>query len=117
MQIPIESQCPKGFLHDFIEARERKTAFTEICKNCGHKAVYGKDAKGRMDNRLYLRAHYRSFVQPRGSGSNAFRKAFGEKAWRAAVKSRAYRPRHDWQTAGENAHRMLAEMRKEKTSR
>lgn len=115
MTIPNESKCPKGFLHRFEDATERKDAFVEYCVLCGEKAVWRKDAKGRMDNRKYLRAHYRSFVQPRGAGSGAFRKAFGEKAWREALRNREYRTKYSWDTAFANADRALAEMRKEKT--
>lgn len=117
MTVPNEAICPKGFLHDFADVQERPTAFVERCVNCGHKAVYGKDRSGRMDNRRYLRAHYRSFVQPKGAGSNAFRKAFGERAWRNALRNGEYRPKYTWETAFANADRGLAELRKEKTLR
>ena len=102
-------------LHKFAEAKEYPDAFVEWCVLCGDKRIYRKDASGRIDNKLYLRAHYRSFVQPYGASGQAFRSVYGEKAYWNAMKNKAWKKPVDWDEATDDAKRYLRELKKDKT--
>ncbi len=116
MEIPSEAICPKAFLHDFKDAKERPDAFIEYCVKCGMKAVYHKDKSGRMDNRLYLRRHYRSFLQPHGQAGSHFRKCWGDRAYWHAIRSRRVKKKLDWDEAYDDAKKYLKDLQKEKTA-
>ena len=116
MQIPLEARCARGKLHEYMDVIEYGDAFVEVCVRCSGKAIYRKDEHGRIDNRRYLRAHYRSFVQPHGVTGPHFAYVYGEKAWREAVSKPPVRLPVDWDTAGQDALRYLRELRKEKTT-
>ena len=110
---PKESLCSRGFLHLWRDITEYPDAFVEVCVNCSLKVIYHKDEQGRTDNRLYLRAHYRDFLQPYGATAQDFALVYGEKAYREAIRSKAFSP--SWNEAGEEALHMVRELRKEKT--
>ena len=115
MTIPTEAKCPKGRLHRFDDAREYRDAFVELCVECGAKAIYRKDESGRIDNRLYLRRHYRSFVQPFGSTGEAFRMVYGDRAYFTALRSKKWKKAPDWEEALNDAKRHLREMKADRT--
>lgn len=113
IRIPTEAVCRKAAAHDWRSTAYRD-ATVETCAFCSAKAVYRNDAKGRMDNKKYLRAHFRSFVQPRGPTAQAFAAIWGEGAWRKAVRERPNVADVDWDLAAEDAKKYLRELRKEK---
>lgn len=115
MNLPSEAICLKGRLHRFDEAREYHDAFLEFCVECGERAIYRKDESGRIDNRLYLRRHYRSFVQPYGSTGEAFRMVYGDRAYFQAMKSKKWKKPVDWGEALTDAKKHLKEMKADKT--
>lgn len=115
MLMPTESICPKGKLHRFDDAREYPDAFLEFCVECGEKAIYHKDSSGRIDNRLYLRRHYRSFIQPFGSTGEAFRMVYGDKVYFRALKNKKWKPPADWGQATDDAKKYLRELKADRT--
>ena len=114
--IPKEAQCPRNGIHDFKTIGEYPDAFVESCRFCSEKAIYRRDASGRMDNRRYLRAHFRSFVQPHGATSGHFRQAWGDKAYWQAVRSTKWKKPVDWDEAMVDARKYLRELQKEKVT-
>lgn len=116
MNIPEDAKCPKGGLHRWSESKEYPDAFLETCEQCSKRMVWKKDEFGRMDNRAYLRAHLRSFAQPHGETAKAFAMAFGEKAYREAVKAKPHQTKVDWELAGLDARKYLRELQKERTT-
>lgn len=111
--IPNEARCPKAVAHDFRDVASYPDATVEMCVNCSKRVIWKQDERGRMDNRGYLRAHFRSFVQPVGSNAQAFAAIHGEKAWRKAVEERPNELPMDWDLAGEDAKKYLRELKKE----
>jgi len=114
MIIPSEARCRKAGLHDFHDVSDYADATVEMCTFCSTKIVWRKDDRGRMDNRRYLRVHLRSFCQPFGTTAKAFALAYGEKAWKQAVKKKQYRLPVDWEQAGRDALNYLRSLKTEK---
>lgn len=68
----------KGILHDFHvdkqngELLDYKDVKIERCTICGKKIRWNKDSKGRVDNKEYLEAHLRDFLQRTGPTAKLF---------------------------------------------
>lgn len=116
MAIPSEAKCPRNVAHDFRVTGSYPDATVEVCSFCSKKVIWRQDSRGRMDNRGYLRAHLRSFVQPHGLTERAFALIWGEKAWRKAVKERPNSLPVDWDVAADDAKKFLRELKKETTA-
>jgi hypothetical protein len=115
MEIPKEAICPKGKLHKYDDAKEYKDAFVEFCISCGTKRIYHKDKSGRIDNRVYLRSHYRSFVQPYGSTGQHFRMVWGDKIYFKAMRNTKWKKKVDWDEASNDAKKYLRELKADRT--
>lgn len=115
MTIPKEASCRKATLHDFKDVSDHRDAQVEMCRFCSAKNIYHKDDRGRIDNRRYLRSHFRSFVQPLGPTSRYFREVWGDKAYWDAVKYKKWKKPTDWEEAMTDARKYLREMQSEKT--
>lgn len=112
--IPKEARCSKTLLHDFKDVSDHKDAQVEMCRFCSTRNIYRKDDRGRIDNRRYLRAHFRSFVQPLGPTSRYFREVWGDKAYWSAVRSKKWRKPVDWAEAMTDARKYLSELQKDR---
>jgi hypothetical protein len=116
MRISEESICPKGGLHRWTDSKEYHDATIEVCQQCSKRMIWRKDEHGRMANRAYLRAHLRSFAQPHGETAKAFAYAYGEEAYRKAVKERPHNLGVNWDLAHDDARKYLRELQKEKST-
>lgn len=83
--IPEEARCGRGVagLHDFVQEVDNDEAIVESCGYCGKRSYFNK-RDGRIDERLYLRTHFRDFLQPAGTTARLFREVYGHDAVEAA---------------------------------
>jgi hypothetical protein len=116
MNVPREAICPKGRLHVWRDFSEFPDAFVEFCVQCSLRVIWKKDEFGRIDNRAYLRRHFRDFCQPHGPTAKAFAMIYGEEAYRRAVAEKAPERDVEWDEAGEDARAYLRELKKEKAA-
>jgi hypothetical protein len=116
MTIPQEAICRKGALHRWTDSVEYHDAHVEVCEQCSTRMIWRKDERGRMDNRKYLRAHLRSFAQPHGETAKAFALAYGEEAYRKAVREKPNSMPVNWDLAHDDARQYLRELQREKTA-
>lgn len=61
----------------------------EECKLCGHRVRWKKDSKGRVDNKKYLKAHRRDFLQREGPTAKDFYRVWHPEEYEAN--------KHKWQ--------------------
>ena len=76
---PSEAVCKKGLLCDFITVIDNEKVLKETCKNCNKTFIFNR-VRGRIDERLYARAHYRDIIQPFGEHHELFIKCYGIEA-------------------------------------
>lgn len=83
--IPEEARCGRGLagLHDFVQEVDNDEALVESCRYCGKRSYFNK-RDGRIDERLYLRTHFRDFLQPVGTTARLFRDVYGQDAVKSA---------------------------------
>ena len=72
----LQFGCKSRLPHDFKLIRETEVKKWEICQLCGKKAKWNKKAKGRIDNKAYMEAHIRSFVQRTGRYKELYYKLY-----------------------------------------
>lgn len=108
-----EAKCRKNRYCRFEIVKDYPDAIKEICVYCSRTMIWKKDRFGRIDNRDYARHHLRDFCQPYGMTAKYFAEIYGEEAYEKALKHRPDR-KTDWDEAGEDARRMVRELRKEK---
>ena len=71
------NKCPKALLHDFRVLRDGEkvldlaTVKFEACTQCGKRIRWNK-VNGRVDNKKYLEAHLRDFLQREGPTAKLF---------------------------------------------
>lgn len=73
--------CKNNLPHQFIIAHELENSQCEVCELCGYKTRWQKDAKGRVDNTQYLKAHARDFCQPKGPTRSLYYKIYTPKSY------------------------------------
>jgi len=90
------NKCPKGLLHDFHVERDGQkvldlaTVKLERCRACGERVRWNK-VNGRIDNKKYLEAHRRDFLQREGPTAKLFYaiyqpEEFEENKWKWTIK-------------------------------
>lgn len=67
--------CKSGLPHDLKVEKEFKDVICEVCKICNKKFRWHKGYRGRIDNKGYLEAHARNFVQ-RATNPRLFNKIY-----------------------------------------
>lgn len=92
--LPEESKCrvTAKILCDFRVTGDYPDAQVEVCNFCGRKVIYNK-SRGRIDNKLYLRQHFRDFVQPYGEMRDLYRRLYGLDSVIARERTKAERAR------------------------
>lgn len=104
----MESTCKKNKYCNFEAVAEDSKTLKEICTFCGRPAYWNKDKFGRLDNRKYHRFHIRDFAQPTGSTKRIFYEIYGTPR---TIKRTAP---VNWNQEGEDAKKMVQELRKER---
>lgn len=64
-------------VHDYEVAKSTTSAMVEVCRECKKRLITKMDARGRIDNKAFLKEHQRDTAQPRGSTAKVFQKYYG----------------------------------------
>lgn len=76
---PSEAICKKGLLCNFVTIFDNEEVLKETCKDCAKTFIFNRIC-GKIDERLYARAHYRDIIQPFGQHHEMFIKCYGNEA-------------------------------------
>lgn len=102
----MEAICKSNKICNFEAVKEDSKTLKETCTFCQRSIYWNKDKFGRLDNRKYARFHIRDFIQPNGKDHRLFLEIYGTPRKHAkAVKT-------NWAEAGEDAKKMVQELRK-----
>lgn len=68
--------CRDRMPHDYQQKYDDSKIKVEICHRCGKQIRFKKHLGGRVDNRAYLDAHIRNFVQKAGRNKRLYMKIY-----------------------------------------